>query len=567
MNLNINLKAENTYDAIVVGSGISGGWAAKELTEKGLKVLLLERGMNIEHIKDYDGAMKNPWDVKHAGRLTEEMKASHPVQKRDYPYNEVTEKWWVNDLECPYTEVKRFDWYRGFHVGGKSLMWGRQSYRFGDVNFEENSKDGYGNDWPIRYKDLSSWYDYAERFAGISGQNEGLEGILPDGQFLPPMDLNIVEKSVKESIKQKWGNERLLTIGRVANLTVPHNGRGSCQYRNLCSRGCPFGAYFSTQSSTLPAAMDTGNLTLRPYSIVNHIIYDKDTKKAKGVAVIDALTNKTMEFYAKIVFVNGSTLGTTFILLNSTSEAHPTGLGNGSGQLGHNLMDHHFRCGANGEFEGFDKYYTYGRRANGFYIPRFRNVGNDKRDYLRGFGYQGSASRQNWQNDVAELSFGADFKQKMTTPGGWKMGFGGFGEMLPYYENRVYIDQNKKDKWGQPVLAIDCEYKENEKKMRTDMMNDAAEMLEAAGAKNIKTYDNDCYPGMAIHEMGTARMGKDPKTSVLNEWNQMHEVKNVFVTDGACMPSIGCQNPSLTFMALTARAADFAVKELKKGNL
>ncbi|RZK89739.1 MAG: GMC family oxidoreductase, partial [Pedobacter sp.] len=515
MNLNINLKAENTYDAIVVGSGISGGWAAKELTEKGLKVLLLERGMNIEHIKDYDGAMKNPWDVKHAGRLTEEMKASHPVQKRDYPYNEVTEKWWVNDLECPYTEVKRFDWYRGFHVGGKSLMWGRQSYRFGDVNFEENSKDGYGNDWPIRYKDLSSWYDYAERFAGISGQNEGLEGILPDGQFLPPMDLNIVEKSVKESIKQKWGNERLLTIGRVANLTVPHNGRGSCQYRNLCSRGCPFGAYFSTQSSTLPAAMDTGNLTLRPYSIVNHIIYDKDTKKAKGVAVIDALTNKTMEFYAKIVFVNGSTLGTTFILLNSTSEAHPTGLGNGSGQLGHNLMDHHFRCGANGEFEGFDKYYTYGRRANGFYIPRFRNVGNDKRDYLRGFGYQGSASRQNWQNDVAELSFGADFKQKMTTPGAWKMGFGGFGEMLPYYENRVYIDQNKKDKWGQPVLAIDCEYKENEKKMRTDMMNDAAEMLEAAGAKNIKTYDNDCYPGMAIHEMGTARMGKDPKTSVL----------------------------------------------------
>lgn len=567
MNLNINLKAENTYDAIVVGSGISGGWAAKELTEKGLKVLLLERGMNIEHIKDYDSAMKDPWDIKHAGRLTEEMKRTHPVQRRDYPYNEATEKWWVNDLECPYTEVKRFDWYRGFHVGGKSLMWGRQSYRLGDLNFSENAKDGFGNDWPIRYKDLAPWYDYTEKFAGISGQNEGLHEVLPDGHFLPPMELNVVEKSVRESIKQKWGNERLLTIGRTANLTVPHNGRGSCQYRNLCSRGCPFGAYFSTQSSTLPAAMETGKLTLRPYSIVNHIIYDKDTKKAKGVMVIDALTNKTMEFYSKIVFVNGSTLGTTFILLNSTSEAHPNGLGNASGQLGHNLMDHHFRCGANGDFDGFDKYYTYGRRANGIYIPRFRNVGKDKRDYLRGFGYQGSASRQNWQNDIAELSFGADFKDKMTKPGKWRMGLGGFGEMLPYYENRVYIDQTKKDKWGQPVLAIDCEYKENEKKMREDMMNDAAEMLEAAGAKNIKTYDNGCYPGMAIHEMGTARMGKDPKTSVLNEWNQVHEVKNVFVTDGAAMPSIGCQNPSLTFMALTARAADHAVNELKKGNL
>ncbi len=567
MNLNINLKAENTYDAIVVGSGISGGWAAKELTERGLKVLMLERGMNIEHIKDYDGAMKDPWDIKHAGRLTEEMKRTHPVQKRDYPYKEVTEKWWVNDLECPYTEVKRFDWYRGFHVGGKSLTWGRQSYRFGDLNFQENAKDGFGNDWPIRYKDISPWYDHAEKFAGISGQNEGLDQILPDGHFLPPMDLNIVEKSVKESIKRKWGTERLLTIGRVANLTVPHNGRGSCQYRNLCSRGCPFGAYFSTQSSTLPAAVDTGNLTLRPYSIVNEIIHDPNTRKAKGVRVIDALTNEVHEFFAKIVFVNGSTLGTTFILLNSTSAAHPNGLGNSSGQLGHNLMDHHFRCGANGDMEGFDKYYTYGRRANGVYIPRFRNIGTDKRDYLRGFGYQGSASRANWQSDVAELSFGADFKQKMTTPGPWKMGLGGFGEMLPYYENRVYIDKTKKDKWGQNVLAIDCEYKDNEKKMRVDMMNDAAEMLEAAGAKNVKTYDNGCYPGMAIHEMGTARMGKDPKTSVLNEWNQMHDVKNVFVTDGACMPSIGAQNPSLTFMALTARAADYAVKELKKGNL
>lgn len=566
MNINTNLKAENTYDAIVVGSGISGGWAAKELTEKGLRVLMLERGENIEHIKDYDTAMKNPWEFTHAGRLTEEQKRTHPVQKRDYPFQEANAKWWVNDLECPYTEDKRFDWYRGFHVGGKSLMWGRQSYRFGQANFEDNAKDGHGADWPIRYDDLARWYDYAEKFAGISGSKENWP-LCPDGSFLPPMDLNIVEKSVKKRIEEKYNRERIMMIGRVANLTVPHNGRGNCQYRDLCSRGCPFSAYFSTQSSTLPAAVATNKLTLRPYSIVNHIIYDKETKKAKGVMVIDAQTQETMEFYARIVFVNGSTLGSTFILLNSTSEAHPNGLGNASGQLGHNLMDHHFRCGASGDATGFEDKYTYGRRANGIYIPRYQNIGNDKRDYLRGFGYQGGASRENWQSDVAELSFGADFKKKMTSPGKWTIGLGGFGEMLPYYENKVYIDHSKKDKWGQPVLAIDCEYKENEKKMRLDMINDAAEMLESAGIKNVKTFDDECFPGMAIHEMGTARMGKDPKTSVLNKWNQMHEVSNVFVTDGSCMPSIACQNPSLTFMALTARACDYAVKELKKNNL
>lgn len=566
MNINTNLKAENTYDAIVVGSGISGGWAAKELTEKGLRVLMLERGENIEHIKDYDSAMKNPWEFQHAGKLTEEQKRTHPVQKRDYPFQEANAKWWVNDLECPYTEDKRFDWYRGFHVGGKSLMWGRQSYRFGQTNFEDNARDGHGADWPIRYDDLAPWYDYAEKFAGISGSKENWP-LCPDGSFLPPMDLNIVEKTVKKRIEEKYNRERIMMIGRVANLTVPHKGRGNCQYRDLCSRGCPFGAYFSTQSATLPAAVATNKLTLRPYSIVNHIIYDKDTKKAKGVMVIDAQTQETIEFYARIIFVNGSTLGSTFILLNSTSEAHPNGLGNTSGQLGHNLMDHHFRCGASGDATGFEDKYTYGRRANGIYIPRYQNIGQDKRDYLRGFGYQGGASRENWQSDVAELSFGANLKEKMTSPGKWTIGLGGFGEMLPYYENKVYIDHSKKDKWGQPVLAIDCEYKENEKKMRTDMINDAAEMLESAGIKNVRTFDDECYPGMAIHEMGTARMGKDPKTSVLNKWNQMHEVSNVFITDGSCMPSIACQNPSLTFMALTARACDYAVSEIKKNNL
>jgi choline dehydrogenase-like flavoprotein len=566
MNLNTKATAQNTYDAIVIGSGISGGWAAKELTEKGLKVLLLERGRNIEHIKDYTTAMKKPWEFEHRGRLTEEQKRTHPVQMRDYPYQEFNESFWVNDLECPYTEVKRFDWYRGFHVGGKSLMWGRQSYRFSDINFEDNLKDGHGNDWPVRYKDLEKWYDYTERFAGISGQNEGWPA-LPDGQFLPPMEMNCVEKSVKKRIEDHYKRERILTIGRTANLTVPHLGRGKCQYRNLCSRGCPFGAYFSTQSSTLPAAVATGNLTLRPYSLVSHIIHDKESKKAKGVMVIDSETNENMEFYAKIVFVNGSTLGTTQILLNSTSDEHPNGLGNASGELGHNLMDHHFRCGASGTAEGFDDKYTYGRRANGIYVPRYQNMGNDKRDYLRGFGYQGGASRTGWHKDVAELAFGGEFKDQMTVPGVWQMGLGGFGESLPYHDNKVTLDKTKKDKWGLPVLAIDCSFRDNETKMREAMKNDAAEMLEAAGMKNIVTYDNGSTPGMAIHEQGTARMGNDPKTSVLNKWNQMHEVSNVFVTDGACMPSIGCQNPSLTFMALTARAADYAVSELKKGNI
>lgn len=567
-NLNIKATAGNTYDAIVVGSGISGGWAAKELTEKGLKVLLLERGRNIEHVKDYTTAMKDPWEFEHRGKLTEAQKASHPVQKRDYPYQEFNESFWVNDHDCPYTEVKRFDWYRGFHVGGKSLMWGRQSYRMSDLNFEDNMKDGHGVDWPIRYRDLESWYDYVEKFVGISGSVENWPS-LPDGKFLPPMEMNCVEKDVKKRIEAKWKNERIMTMGRVANLTVPHGGRGSCQYRNLCSRGCPFGAYFSTQSSTLPAAVATGNLTLRPFSLVNSIIYDKETQRAKGVVVIDSETKETIEYFAKIVFVNGSTLGSTFLLLNSTSEEHPNGLGNGSGQLGHNLMDHHFRCGAKGRAEGYEEKYTYGRRANGIYIPRYQNMIGDskKRDYVRGFGYQGSASRGNWHADVAEMGFGAAFKDQMTVPGAWTMGLTGFGESLPYFENMVSIDHSKKDKWGQPVLAIDCEFKDNERKMRADMINDAAEMLEAAGLKDIETYDNGSAPGMAIHEMGTARMGLDPKTSVLNKWNQLHEVKNVFVTDGSCMTSAACQNPSLTYMALTARACDFAVKELKNGNL
>lgn len=554
------------YDAIVVGSGISGGWAAKELSEKGLKTLLLERGRNVRHVLDYETENLKLWEFPHRGRLTNAMKVDHDVQKRDYPYSEFNPKFWVNDKDCPYTEIKRFDWYRGYHVGGRSLMWGRQSYRWSDLDFEANAKEGIAVDWPIRYADIAPWYDYVETFAGISGALDGLPQ-LPDGKFLPPMNMNVVEKDVAARIKKHYNGSRAMIIGRSANLTQPHNGRGQCQMRNQCSRGCSFGGYFSTQSSTLPAAMATGNLTLRPFSIVNRVLYDKDKKRAKGVLVIDAETNQTIEYEANVVFLCASTLGSTFILLNSAKESFPDGIGTGGGHLGHYLMDHHFRCGASGRAEGYEDKYTIGRRPNGIYIPRFRNLNGEKRNYVRGFGYQGSASRQGWQRDIMELSLGADLKDALTEPGPWTMGIGAFGEMLPYHENKVTLDTSKKDKWGQPVLAIDCETKENEQKMRKDMIQDAAEMLEAAGMKDVRTYDNASYPGMAIHEMGSARMGLDPKTSVLNRWSQVHDVPNVFVTDGSCMTSASCVNPSLTYMALTARAVDYAVKALKKGDL
>lgn len=445
-------------------------------------------------------------------------------------------------------------------------MWGRGCLRWSEMDFEANAKEGVGVDWPIRYKDLAPWYDYVERFAGISGQNEGLEQ-LPDGQFLPPLPLNCVEAEVKKRIESHYRRSRVLTPFRMANLTVPHNGRAKCMYRNLCSRGCPYGAYFSTQSATLPAALATGRLTLRPHSIVNSIIYDKDKRRATGVVVIDAGTHQVTEFYAKIIFLNASTLGSTFILLNSTSDVFPDGLGNGSGQLGHNLMDHHYRVGASGLAEGFEDKYYYGRRPGSIYIPRYRNTGSDRRDYLRGFGFGGSASRINWQRNIGEMSYGPDFKDELTRPGPWRMGIAAFGEALPYFENKVTLDHSKKDKWGQPVLAIDCAFGENERRMRIDMKDDARDILENAGIKDVIAFDTESAPGAAIHEMGTARMGRDPRTSVLNAWNQMHEVGNVFVTDGSGMTSSACQNPSLTYMALTARACDHAVAELKRRNL
>ncbi len=559
--------AENTYDAIVIGSGISGGWAAKELTEKGLKTILLERGRDVEHIKGYVNANKHPWEFPHRGGRTQQMIQDYPVLKRDYPLNETNLDFWVNEKECPYTEIKRFDWFRGYQVGGRSLTWGRQSYRFSDMDFEANLRDGHGVDWPIRYKDIASWYSYAEKFAGVNGSKEGLPQ-LPDGDFLPAMELNCVEKDAAERIRKHYKDARRLIIGRSANLTAPLNNRSNCQYRNKCWLGCPFGAYFSTQSATLPAAQATGNLTLRPWSIVTRILYDKDTKKAKGVEVLDAENNKTYEYYAKIIFLNASALNSTWVLMNSATDIWPDGLGSSSGALGHNLMDHHLGVGASGIVEGYEDKYFSGRRPNGFYIPRYRNLNTDEgRGYVRGFGYQGAASRQGWSRDIAELNIGAELKDALTEPGTWTMGMGGFGEILPYHENKISLDKTKKDKWGLNVLAIDCELRDNEKKMRQDMMNDAAEILEAAGIKNVRKWDGDGTMGRGIHEMGTARMGRDPKSSVLNGWNQVWDAQNVFVTDGACMTSAACVNPSLTYMALTARAADHAVSELKKGNL
>ncbi|MDJ0654600.1 MAG: GMC family oxidoreductase [Xanthomonadales bacterium] len=555
------------YDAIVVGSGISGGWAAKELTEKGLNVLVLERGKNVEHVKDYVNARKAPWEYPHRGRRTYAMEEAYPVLKRDYPLNEKNLDWWASDQDSPYTEIKRFDWFRGYQVGGRSLLWGRQSYRMSEIDLEANTRDGVGADWPIRYADIAPWYDYVERFAGIAGSKENLPQ-LPDGQFQPAMPLNCGEELVAGRLNGKlFDGRRLIIPGRNANLTRPLPGRGACQYRGACWLGCPYGAYFSSQSSTLPAAGATGRMTLLPYAIVSELIYDRHRKRATGVRVTDAVTEKTTEFRAKIIFLCASALNSTWLLMRSATDVWPGGLGSSSGELGHNLMDHHFRVGAWGKLDGLDDKYYYGRRPTGFYIPRFRNLFGDKRDYLRGFGYQGGASRENWTRGVAELGVGGDFKDAMARPGEWTIGGTGFGEMLPLHRNRISLDPSKTDKWGMPVLAIDCEMGENERLMRKDMANDMAETLEAAGVRDVETYDDEYYPGAGIHEMGTARMGRDPNSSVLNRWNQVWDAPNVFVTDGACMTSGACQNPSLTYMALTARAADYAVQELKRRNL
>ena len=566
----INNSSENKFDAIVVGSGISGGWAAKELCEAGLKTLVLERGRMVKHIEDYPAMFLDPWDLPNNLQTPREIKDKHYDKQKRWGFDETTRPFYNKDSEYDYDEVKPFDWIRGTQVGGRSLIWGKQTYRWSDLDFKANLKDGYGVDWPIRYNDLAPWYSHVEKFIGVSGESLNIPH-LPDSEFLPPMELNCVENHLKEGISKKY-NDRLLTIGRVAHITEgtkPGAGRSTCQHRNRCGRGCPYGAYFSSNSSTLPTAEATGNLTLRPDSLVSEVIYDPKTQKATGVKVIDRLTKEVLEFNSKIIFLCASAIASSSILMQSKSKRFPSGMGNDSGELGHNIMDHQLGSGASGSFNGFhDKYYT-GRRPNGFYIPRFRNIDKNSKkvNFLRGYGYQGGASRTYWSDSVAELSYGADFKDKITQAGEWRIGMGGFGEVLPYHENKMTLNYNKLDQFGLPKITLDAEFKENEKKMKEDWKIQAAEMLESAGCKDVKIFDSNAPIGKGIHEMGTARMGHDPKTSVLNKYNQVHSVPNVFVTDGAFMSSSGTQNPSLTYMAFTARAVNHAVTELKKMNL
>lgn len=572
------VNSKQIFDAIVVGSGITGGWAAKELTEKGLKTLLVERGRPVEHRKDYVGEGVKPWQMPFRGKIENSIvEEQHYIQKKCYAFNDATKHFFGNDKDYPYStpKDKPFDWIRGNQLGGKSLLWHRQSYRWSEHDFTANARDGQGTDWPIRYNDIEKWYDYVEVHAGISGSVENHPS-LPDSKFLPPFEMNAVEKEMIKRIESKWSTRKMF-IGRTAHLSVPapHHtaqGRIQCQARNECQKGCSFGAYFSTQSSTLPAALATNNLNIATNSIVHSVIYDPKTNRATGVRVIDAETMETREYFAKVIFLCASTLGTTQILLNSKSDSFPTGLANSSGVLGHYLMDHLYTAGATGRVEGFEEEYYSGRRPTGLAIPPFRNVTEKNNKFLRGYMLTGAAMRTPWDAFAWQDGFGADFKKSIRSAGGWTFHLGGSGEMLPRYENQVSLHPTLKDKWGMPQLHIECTYGENDIKIFHDIADTCAEILEGIGVKDVQKEiralkKGEWAPGLSIHEMGTARMGKDPKTSVLNGWNQAHDVPNLFVTDGACMASSASQNPSLTYMALTARAASYAVEQLKQGTI
>jgi choline dehydrogenase-like flavoprotein len=572
MNINTRSIKQNTYDAIVIGSGMTGGIAAKELTQNGLKVLMIERGKEVKHIEDYDTAMKAPWEFQHRDKIPLHSAEEYWANNRFAGLAQDDKvHFMTNDKQNPYVEKRSFDWIRAYHTGGKSMHWGRHSYRWNKQDFEANAKDGIGVDWPIRYDDIAPWYSFIEKFVGVNGQKNNLD-VLPDGEFLPPMLMFKPEQFFVQKIQEKLN--RPVIIGRTANLTKPQPwhtalGRSSCQYRSKCVRGCPYGAYYSSLSGAIPAATLTKNLSILHDSIVTEIIYDDSISKAKGVRTINQNTLETSEFFAKIIFVNAGSMNSAALLLNSKSQRFPNGLGNDSDQVGRNIMDHHLGVGANATIDGFEDDFILGQRPNSLYIPRFRNWASDKqKNYIRGFGYQGGANRSDWKRGISSDGFGADFKLEMTKAGKWNIGFGGFGEVLPNPENRMYLDPIKKDKWGIPLIVFDAAFGENEIQMRKDMANSAAEMLDAAGFKNI-TQNNrqDVHLGLGIHEMGTARMGKDPKTSVLNKFNQIHACKNVFVTDGAAMASSSCVNPSLTYMALTARAVNYAITEGKRNGL
>jgi len=560
------------FDAIVVGSGISGGWAAKELTGKGLKTLVLERGRPLEHGSGYVGEHQPAWQTEYRGLpLRDLYREQYPIQSTSYAFDETTRHFWNNDAENPYdyNPAQPFEWLRADVVGGRSLLWARQTYRWSDLDFEANLKDGHGIDWPIRYADIASWYSYVEKFIGVSGRAEGLEQ-LPDGEFLAPMEMNVLERHVRERIEAGFPG-RTMTIGRVAVLTEPleHSSRGVCHYCGPCHRGCSVGAYFSSLSSTLPAAEATGNLTLEANAVVAGLDYDPASGRVSGVRVIDSQTRAARTVTAKVVFLCASALGSTQILLNSKSEAFPSGLANSSDALGRYLMDHTYGAGARGIFSGYDEFYPQGSRPNGIYVPRYRNLDNDEAlPFVRGYGFQGGASRMGWQT-MARLTpgFGAEFKASLRRPGPWVMNLSGFGECLPDADNRMTLHPTKVDRFGIPLVKFDFRWSDNEANIIEQIQKDAVEMLEAAGAAEISAYNVGKVGGSAIHEMGTARMGRDPADSVLNGYNQAHDVPNLFITDGAAMTSSSCVNPSITYMALTARAVDYAVTQLRDGNL